>query len=176
MLIRAEQLELHLNKGSLVPLYTIHGDEPLLALEAADAIRAAARKQGFAEREVLTVERSFDWSAFAHAGASRSIAACNSAAVSTGSTATPGGTGSATVDTSVTCAPRAAASAAIAYPCLPDDRLAITRTASIGSRVPPADTATFNPFRSPGESTRSTAARVTGRSPFPKFTMAVSSG
>jgi DNA polymerase-3 subunit delta len=73
MLIRAEQLEPHLRKGALAPLYTIHGDEPLLALEAADAIRAAARKQGFAEREVLTVERSFDWSAFAHAGASRSL-------------------------------------------------------------------------------------------------------
>jgi DNA polymerase-3 subunit delta len=73
MLIRAEQLEPHLRKGSLAPLYAIHGDEPLLALEAADAIRAAARRQGFAEREVLLVERSFDWGAFAHAGASRSL-------------------------------------------------------------------------------------------------------
>jgi DNA polymerase-3 subunit delta len=73
MLIRAEQLEQHLGKGSLAPLYVIHGDEPLLALEAADAIRAAARKLGFAEREVLLAERGFDWSAFAHAGASRSL-------------------------------------------------------------------------------------------------------
>jgi DNA polymerase-3 subunit delta len=70
--LRAEQLESHLAKG-MRPIYTIHGDEPLLALEAADAIRAAARKHGCTEREVLHVERSFDWSALAHAGASQSL-------------------------------------------------------------------------------------------------------
>jgi DNA polymerase-3 subunit delta len=73
MQLRAEQLEAHLAK-TLAPLYAIHGDEPLLALEAADAIRAAARRKGLAEREVFIVERAaFDWSAFAHAGASRSL-------------------------------------------------------------------------------------------------------
>ena len=41
MALRAEQLEAQLEK-SLAGLYVIHGDEPLLALEAADAIRAAA--------------------------------------------------------------------------------------------------------------------------------------
>ena len=66
MQLRAEQLEAHLAK-SLAALYTIHGDEPLLALEAADAVRAAARRSGCAEREVLSVERSFDWSGLAHA-------------------------------------------------------------------------------------------------------------
>jgi len=70
--VRAEQLEAHLAK-SLAPLYVIHGDEPLLALEAADAVRAAARKRGYAEREVFVAERGFDWSEFAHAGASRSL-------------------------------------------------------------------------------------------------------
>ena len=35
------------------PLYTLHGDEPLLAQEAADAIRAAARTQGYTERSVV---------------------------------------------------------------------------------------------------------------------------
>ena len=72
MQLRAEQLEAHLAK-TLAPLYVIHGDEPLLALEAADAVRAAARARGYAEREVFTAERGFDWSELAHAGASRSL-------------------------------------------------------------------------------------------------------
>lgn len=46
----------------LAPLYLIHGEETLLALEAADALRQAARSQGYLEREVLTVEAGFDWS------------------------------------------------------------------------------------------------------------------
>ena len=41
MQIRPDQLEQQLARG-LKPLYTVHGDEPLLAQEAADAIRAAA--------------------------------------------------------------------------------------------------------------------------------------
>ena len=36
--VRAEQLDAHLAR-TLAPLYVIHGDEPLLAMEAADAIR-----------------------------------------------------------------------------------------------------------------------------------------
>lgn len=72
MQLRAEQLEAHLARA-FAPLYVIHGDEPLLALEAADAVRSAARKRGYAEREVYTAERGFDWSEFAHAGASRSL-------------------------------------------------------------------------------------------------------
>jgi len=43
--------------GNLLPVYVISGDEPLLCGEAADAVRAAARARGFAEREVLFVER-----------------------------------------------------------------------------------------------------------------------
>ena len=42
MQLRAEELERHLSR-SLADLYVIHGDEPLQSLEAADAIRAAAR-------------------------------------------------------------------------------------------------------------------------------------
>ena len=72
MNLRAEQLEAQLAR-QLAPLYVLHGDEPLLALEAADAIRAAARKAGCEEREVLTVERGFDWSELAQAGASQSL-------------------------------------------------------------------------------------------------------
>ena len=53
--LRSEQLEPHLAR-ELRPLYVIHGDEPLLALEAADAIRARARAAGFSERVVLAAE------------------------------------------------------------------------------------------------------------------------
>jgi DNA polymerase-3 subunit delta len=70
--VRAEQLETQLAKA-LASVYVLHGDEPLLALEAADAIRAAARKQGCTEREVFTAERGFDWSELAQAGASQSL-------------------------------------------------------------------------------------------------------
>ncbi len=61
MQLRADQLEAALARG-LRPLYTIHGDEPLLAQEAGDAIRAAARAAGFSERKVFTVSGAhFDW-------------------------------------------------------------------------------------------------------------------
>jgi len=45
----------------LQTIYLVSGDEPLLVNEAADAIRATARSQGFAERELHVVERGFDW-------------------------------------------------------------------------------------------------------------------
>jgi DNA polymerase-3 subunit delta len=70
--LRAEQLDAHLAR-TLAPLYVVHGDEPLLALEAADAIRAKARAAGHAEREVHTVERGFDWSRLAASAASLSL-------------------------------------------------------------------------------------------------------
>ena len=60
MQLRPEALEGHLAKG-LAPLYVITSDEHLLALEAADRIRKTARAQGYTERDVLTVERSFKW-------------------------------------------------------------------------------------------------------------------
>ncbi|HJS75771.1 MAG TPA: DNA polymerase III subunit delta [Burkholderiales bacterium] len=72
MRLRGEQLPGHLAK-TLGPAYAILGDEPLLLLEAADAVRAAARKQGYAEREIYEPGRSFDWSELAHAGASLSL-------------------------------------------------------------------------------------------------------
>jgi DNA polymerase-3 subunit delta len=60
MQLRPEQLAAHLDKP-LAPLYLLHGDEPLLVIEAGDAIRAAARKQGFEEREVIVVGNHFKW-------------------------------------------------------------------------------------------------------------------
>jgi len=58
--LRPEQLAAALEKR-LERLYVVHGDEPLLSIEAADAIRAAARRQGYDEREVLVVTPSFRW-------------------------------------------------------------------------------------------------------------------
>jgi DNA polymerase-3 subunit delta len=70
--IRLDQLDAQLERP-LAPLYAIHGDEPLLSLEAADAIRARARKAGYAQREVLAAERMFDWRALAESAASLSL-------------------------------------------------------------------------------------------------------
>ena len=73
MQLASAQLAAHLQKG-LKPLYAIHGDEPLLAQEAADAIRAAARAQGYTERSSYTVAGAhFDWSAVLAAGGSLSL-------------------------------------------------------------------------------------------------------
>ncbi len=58
-------------REGLAPLYVVFGDEPLLAIEAGDAIRAAARAAGCEEREVLVVEPGFKWDAFS--GASRNL-------------------------------------------------------------------------------------------------------
>jgi len=69
---QAEQLPGQLAKN-LGAAYAILGDEALLVLEAADAVRAAARKNGFTEREVYEPGRSFDWSELRHAGATRSL-------------------------------------------------------------------------------------------------------
>jgi DNA polymerase-3 subunit delta len=60
VLVRPEQLAAHLAK-KLAPLYVLHGDEPLLVIEAADVVRAAARAQGFGEREVLVAGQGFKW-------------------------------------------------------------------------------------------------------------------
>ena len=73
MQLKPEQLGAHLQRG-LQPLYTLHGDEPLLAQEAADAIRAAARAAGHTEREVHTVAGAhFDWSSLLGAAAAMSL-------------------------------------------------------------------------------------------------------
>lgn len=72
MKISADQLKAHL-KERILPLYFVTGDEPLLVAEALDAIRARAREQGYADREVLTAERGFDWNRVLAGGASLSL-------------------------------------------------------------------------------------------------------
>ncbi len=59
-----EQLAARIARGPLAPAYLIAGAEALRVLEAADAVRAAARAQGIAEREVFAFEgdpRGWDW-------------------------------------------------------------------------------------------------------------------
>jgi DNA polymerase-3 subunit delta len=73
MQVSLHQLGAHLQRG-LKSLYTVHGDEPLLQQEALDAIRSAARAQGYTERTSHTVMGAhFDWSEVLAAGGSLSL-------------------------------------------------------------------------------------------------------
>jgi DNA polymerase-3 subunit delta len=73
MQIKSDQLSAHLARG-LGPLYTVWGDEPLLAQEAGDAIRGAARAAGYSERQVHTVAGAhFDWSGLLGAAMAMSL-------------------------------------------------------------------------------------------------------
>ncbi len=68
MPLRADQLSDSLQRG-LAPVYLIGGEELLLLQECCDAVRQAAKAQGFVERELLQVERDFDWSSLQQAAA-----------------------------------------------------------------------------------------------------------
>jgi DNA polymerase-3 subunit delta len=70
--ISTRQLDGQLRKG-LAPLYTVHGAEALLALEAADRIREAARRDGCSEREVFFAEPGADWGRFGASAANLSL-------------------------------------------------------------------------------------------------------
>ncbi len=74
MQLKPDQIERHLaNLGDLKPVYLIAGDEHLLVVEAGDAVRKRAREVGYSERDVLDVERSYDWNEFARSCASLSL-------------------------------------------------------------------------------------------------------
>jgi len=70
--ISTRQLEGSLRKG-VGSLYAIHGPEALLALEASDRIREAARKSGCTEREVFFAEPGADWNRFGAGAANLSL-------------------------------------------------------------------------------------------------------
>ncbi|MBV8341203.1 MAG: DNA polymerase III subunit delta, partial [Gammaproteobacteria bacterium] len=70
--LTVDSLTAHL-AGTLLPAYLISGDEPLLAGEAAAAVRASARKAGFTEREVHFIERAADWDAVRASAANLSL-------------------------------------------------------------------------------------------------------
>ena len=72
MQLKGEQLTAHLER-ELKPVYVVYGDDPLLVIEAADAIRAAARRRGFDERKVLTGLAGFNWVELHHAAGNMSL-------------------------------------------------------------------------------------------------------
>lgn len=61
MRLRFESLSSHINKP-LLPIYWVSGDEPFQLDEACRLLRQAAVQQGYSERQVYHVDRSFDWS------------------------------------------------------------------------------------------------------------------
>ncbi len=72
MRISTEDLPQHLKRG-LGSLYVIHGEALLLAIEAADAIRNAAREAGYTERETIIVEQYFKWGELRNSAQSMSL-------------------------------------------------------------------------------------------------------
>jgi len=60
MKLNFTQLKSHLEK-QLQPVYFISGDEPFQLDESARLIREVAKSQGYTEREVYHVDRSFNW-------------------------------------------------------------------------------------------------------------------
>lgn len=58
---------------ALKPVYLIAGDEHLLVIEAADALRSRARALGYSEREIHDVDSKFDWNDLARSGAAMSL-------------------------------------------------------------------------------------------------------
>ena len=66
-------LRKQLATGELKPVYLLAGEEHLLLLEAADALRARARELGYSEREVLDADSGFDWNALAQSASSMSL-------------------------------------------------------------------------------------------------------
>ena len=72
MRLRPDQLERHLAQP-LKPIYIISGEEPLQREESLDALRAAARAQGYDERVVYHADRRFDWGELSHFADSLSL-------------------------------------------------------------------------------------------------------
>ncbi|GAB4189999.1 MAG: DNA polymerase III subunit delta [Wenzhouxiangellaceae bacterium] len=67
-----QQLERHLS-NQLPHAFLIAGSEMLLRLEAAEKIRQALKQQGVTEREILEVDKNFDWQQLSSAGATLSL-------------------------------------------------------------------------------------------------------
>lgn len=72
MRFKPEQLDDALRK-SLQPVYLITGDEPLQVGEAADAVRAAARRADYTVREVIGIDQGNEWPQLAEEADSLSI-------------------------------------------------------------------------------------------------------
>lgn len=73
MELRLDRWERQLESEPLRPVYLVAGSEPLLVQEAADAVRARARAEGYGEREVFDAEGGFDWNTLDQGLASLSL-------------------------------------------------------------------------------------------------------
>lgn len=72
MRLNAAQLTKQL-KNSLLPVYLVSSDDPLLQQETCDAIRQHCRAQGYSERHVFHAERGFNWNQLREVSASLSL-------------------------------------------------------------------------------------------------------
>ena len=72
MRLRLDQLQSHLENG-LERIYFVSGEEPFQLEQASQAIRQKALQNGYAEREVLQVDRSFDWQQLAESANTLSL-------------------------------------------------------------------------------------------------------
>ncbi|MBI4357585.1 MAG: DNA polymerase III subunit delta [Gammaproteobacteria bacterium] len=73
MEITRERLPLFLKRPSFFPIYCVSGNEIVLVQEALECIQVALKTQGFLEREVVIVDREFDWSALIRMSFQRSL-------------------------------------------------------------------------------------------------------
>jgi DNA polymerase-3 subunit delta len=92
--LTSDSLATHLGER-LLPVYLVSGDEPLLAAEAADAVRARARDAGFTEREVHFIERAADWDGVRASAANLSLFAARRVMEIRLASARPGSAGNA---------------------------------------------------------------------------------
>jgi DNA polymerase-3 subunit delta len=70
--IKANQLTSHLQKN-LARCYLVSGDEHLLVDETLDAVRAAARDNGFTSRDLHVATAGFDWAKLTDSGSNLSL-------------------------------------------------------------------------------------------------------
>ncbi len=96
MKIPVRQLDRHL-RDKLARAYLIAGDEPLLVDEAAEAVRTAARGQGFDSRELHVVDRGFRWAELSSGADNLSLFASRKIVELRMATPRPGDAGSRTI-------------------------------------------------------------------------------
>ena len=72
MQVRPDQLSSALKKKINV-VYFISGDEPLQKMEAADLVRSACKQQEYLEREIIDVDKNFDWQTLRDEAANMSL-------------------------------------------------------------------------------------------------------
>lgn len=68
-----DKLDAYIHQNGLSPVYIVAGEEPLLHMEACDAIRRHAREKGIEERDILQVENGFAWQQLLESASSMSL-------------------------------------------------------------------------------------------------------